>query len=143
MWLQLDSSNSAFLLEFFPSRLEHLIMRRFLYAIGDKLATDCFFIFFNTGTRNSPPMVVWCYFPFFFHFYRRFALFWRRRDQFTQKFTSRLIPIGIGKLVRIAFINQGNFSRTLFHLFRRRRTQSHAVNADFAAWWLWRLVHNE
>src|ERR1043166_8958691 len=49
---RLDSSNAAFLFQFFPARFEHLIVRRFFAAVVNQMFTQSF-LFVSIGPRRA------------------------------------------------------------------------------------------
>src|SRR5207248_4038015 len=102
------SSNSALLLELFPARLEHLIVRCFFLPIGDQMFANRLFVFFHSRSRNAMPAIVWRYSPFGFEF-DVLVIFLRRRClQLAQQFLARLLPISVRKFVGFAFVDPSN-----------------------------------
>src|SRR4051812_25737947 len=100
-----DSSNSAFLLTLFLTCLQHLIVSGFFHSITDTVLAQCFFIFVQARTRHAAPPVVRRYFPFFFELQSILVFLRRRRTDLAQQFAPRLVPIGIGELLRLAFVD--------------------------------------
>src|SRR6202035_2664344 len=78
---QLNSSNFTLLLELFPPRLEHLIVRSFFDTIGDEMFAERFFLFIHAGTRHAmafgrrSDVPVISQFRALFSFLRRSAMF--------------------------------------------------------------------
>ena len=121
-----DSNDSTLLLELFLARLEHLIVRGFFHAVGNESLTERFFLFIHPRARHSMSSILGDDFPFFLQFQSPFGFFRRQRHRRTRQLTTRLVPIGVRKFIRIALVDQSNLSRARFHYFRGRHT--HAVS---------------
>src|SRR4029077_14620907 len=76
--LPLDSSDSALLLKFFPTRFEHLVARGFIAPIADQGLAEGFFVLLDAGSRNSMAPIGRYHFPFLFKFDVLRVLFRRR-----------------------------------------------------------------
>jgi len=117
---------------FFATRLEHLIVSRFLETSADESFPERF-VFIKSGTRS----------PVRRRFRNDFALllgnidtisrFLRRVGRgHSEQFTPCLLPIGIGKLLGIALINHGNFPGAFLYHVRRRSAEPVSMNGYFS-----------
>jgi hypothetical protein len=109
--LGLFQDNSAFLFELFLAGLDHLIVLRFLEALFDELLANALFIVdpvraVTGGRRYDVPL---------FDDASVLLRFLRRVGSLRpEQFSASLVPIGIREFVRVAFGDEGNFTRSFF-----------------------------
>src|SRR5206468_11409973 len=116
---RLDSNNSAFLLELFLSRFEHLIVACLFHSISYQLLTDRLFVIARAWPVHPVAAIIRRDFPFFLHLRSLRGFFPRRRQGFAQQLASSLVPVGVSKFLRIALIDHRDLSRAGFDLFGR------------------------
>ena len=80
------------------------------------MLTDRFF-FFSTGTRQAVTLGACDHTPFFRQVGIIGSFFGRRIIFLAHQFPAGLFPIRLGKIIRVALVDQGNFPRAFFHLF--------------------------
>src|ERR1700736_1398577 len=94
--------------------------------------TNSLFLLLDTGSGYAMAAVIGCNLPIVLHLCRLVAFLRRRRQYFTKQLASRLVPITVGKIVRISLIDEGNFTGALCDLFGGGGAQARAMYCDFA-----------
>src|SRR6516225_11962902 len=72
------------------------------------------FLFLSAGTRDAVPFGTGHDAPFFCHVGIIRSFLWRHIVFFAHQFVARLCPISLGKLVRVALVDHGDFSGASF-----------------------------
>src|SRR6478672_10825403 len=101
------------------------------------------FLFLSAGTWDVMPLGTGDDAPFFGHFGVIRSFLWRRVVFLAPQFVSRLCPICLGKLVRVALIDHGDFSGASFHFLTRRCADSVAMLRNFPWGRLRVIFHNQ